>query len=89
MPNIPGLTAIVALLFCPTAELRCDPAMSCYVAALCGLGHVDGKPIFPEHDIVVNINVEITDNDIQNVIVLSNRVSSSELNVFINFRSTI
>lgn len=67
MPSIPGLVELVSLIFCPTAELCCNAARNRYVAILCGLGHVDGKPIFPDHDMLVNINFEITNEDIKNV----------------------
>ncbi|XP_013171047.1 PREDICTED: probable ATP-dependent RNA helicase spindle-E [Papilio xuthus] len=65
MPNIPGLPAIIALLFCPAAELRRDERCTRYVSTLCGLGsHDDGRPYFPEHDILVNIDVDLDVDDI-------------------------
>ncbi|KAL0869154.1 hypothetical protein ABMA27_007445 [Loxostege sticticalis] len=65
MPNIPGLPAIIALLFCPVAELRRDPAGSRYVSTLCGLGsNDDAAPYFPEHDLLVNIDADLSVDDI-------------------------
>ncbi|CAG4957696.1 unnamed protein product [Colias eurytheme] len=65
MPNIPGLPAILALLFCPVAELRRDSACTRYVSVLCGLGsEEDGQPYFPEHDLLVNIDAQLTVEDI-------------------------
>ncbi|CAB3245863.1 unnamed protein product [Arctia plantaginis] len=65
MPNIPGLPAIIALLFCPLAELRRNPTGSRYVSALCGLGSTDtGMPYFPEHDILVDIDADLSVDDI-------------------------
>ncbi|CAH2045426.1 unnamed protein product, partial [Iphiclides podalirius] len=65
MPNIPGLPAIIALLFCPVAELRRDSCGSRYVSALCGLGSgEDGTPYFPEHDILVNVDADLGVEDI-------------------------
>ncbi|KAL4706344.1 hypothetical protein ACJJTC_016638 [Scirpophaga incertulas] len=65
MPNIPGLPAIIALLFCPVAELRRDDAATRYVSTLCGLGSTDdGAPYFPEHDLLVNIDADLTVEDI-------------------------
>lgn len=67
MPNIPGLTELVTLIFCPVAELFCDPNSNRYIGMLCGLGHVRGKTIFPEHDVFININSNLTNEDLENV----------------------
>ncbi|CAK1583629.1 unnamed protein product [Parnassius mnemosyne] len=65
LPNIPGLPAIIALLFCPSAELRRDSGGTRYVSTLCGLGSTeDGSPYFPEHDILVNIDADLNVDDI-------------------------
>lgn len=65
MPNIPALPAIIALLFCPVAELRCDEQANRYVSALCGLGSTeDGMPYFPEHDLLVSIDADLSVDDI-------------------------
>ncbi|XP_053613679.1 probable ATP-dependent RNA helicase spindle-E [Plodia interpunctella] len=65
MPNIPGLPAIIALLFCPVAELRRDSEGTRYVSVLCGLGSTeDGTPFFPEHDLLVNVDADLTVEDI-------------------------
>ncbi|XP_045453165.1 probable ATP-dependent RNA helicase spindle-E [Melitaea cinxia] len=65
MPNIRGLPAIIALLFCPEAELRRDAGGSRYVSVLCGLGGApDASPRFPEHDLLVNIDADLDVDDI-------------------------
>ncbi|XP_060805355.1 probable ATP-dependent RNA helicase spindle-E [Amyelois transitella] len=65
MPNIPGLPAIIALLFCPVAELRRDAEATRYVSVLCGLGSgEDATPYFPEHDLLLNIDADLTVEDI-------------------------
>ncbi|XP_026315205.1 probable ATP-dependent RNA helicase spindle-E [Hyposmocoma kahamanoa] len=65
LPNIPALPAIISLLFCPVAELRRDSEGSRYVSVLCGLGSMeDGTPYFPEHDLLVNIDADLTVEDI-------------------------
>lgn len=65
MPNIPGLPAIIALLFCPAAELRRNSAGTRYVSALCGLGSTHrGLPYFPEHDLLVDIDADLSVDDI-------------------------
>ncbi|XP_049877718.1 probable ATP-dependent RNA helicase spindle-E [Pectinophora gossypiella] len=65
MPNIPGLPAIIALIFCPMAEFRRNSEGTRYVSALCGLGSTeDGTPYFPEHDVLVNIDADLSVDDI-------------------------
>ncbi|XP_076314429.1 ATP-dependent RNA helicase TDRD9-like [Tachypleus tridentatus] len=52
MPNVHGLSSIIALLFAPYAELRTDKERTCYTGALCGLGYDPGtkQSIYPDHD---------------------------------------
>ncbi|CAG9565445.1 unnamed protein product [Danaus chrysippus] len=65
MPNIRGLPAIIALLFCPEAELRRDSTASRYVSVLCGLGSDEvGRPRFPEHDLLVDVDADLSVDDI-------------------------
>ncbi|XP_068618918.1 probable ATP-dependent RNA helicase spindle-E [Battus philenor] len=65
LPNIPGLPAIIALLFCPYTELRRSACGTRYVSALCGLGSSsDGTPYFPEHDLLVDIDADLNVADI-------------------------
>ncbi|XP_059053165.1 probable ATP-dependent RNA helicase spindle-E [Achroia grisella] len=65
MPNIPGLPAIISLLFCPVAELRRDVGGSRYVSVLCGLGSTaNAVPYFPEHDLLVSIDADLAVEDI-------------------------
>lgn len=48
-----------------SAELRRDVTGSRYVSALCGLGSTArGEPHFPEHDILVNIDADLSVHDI-------------------------
>ncbi|XP_045776416.1 probable ATP-dependent RNA helicase spindle-E [Maniola jurtina] len=65
LPNIRGLPAIISLLFCPEAELRRADDKSRYVSVLCGLGSSEsGAPRFPEHDLLVNIDADLSVSDI-------------------------
>ncbi|XP_034834084.1 probable ATP-dependent RNA helicase spindle-E [Maniola hyperantus] len=65
LPNIRGLPAIISLLFCPEAELRRANDKSRYVSVLCGLGSdEDESPRFPEHDLLVNIDADLSVSDI-------------------------
>ena len=69
MPNLPGLTAILALLFTPRMELRRNSTGSHYTGALCGLGGhpVTHAALFPEHDMEIKFDVEMTIEDIRDV----------------------
>lgn len=69
MPHIDGLHGLLALLFCPTAELRTDREKKRYVGALCGLGwdseSPDADPAFPEHDMEVTFDTEFDVEDLK------------------------
>ena len=57
MPNLPGLTSLICLVFSPSIELRRSCRGSYYVGALCGLGF---RPktfdsLLPEHDLEVEL----------------------------------
>lgn len=71
MPNLPGLTSLLSLMFCPRMELRRTETKGDYVGALCGLGIYPRKsddepaiPLFKEHDMEINFDVEITNDDL-------------------------
>lgn len=70
LPNIPGLGVLLTLIFAPRIELRCNPRRTCYTGALCGLGPMDKcstRSTYPEHDIGMQFDVEITIDDIKEV----------------------
>ncbi|CAG7724752.1 unnamed protein product [Allacma fusca] len=67
MPSIPGMLAMMALVFAPRAELRCDPQLRQYTGVLCGLG-VDPEnkePVYMDHDLEVLFDTEIDGEDIE------------------------
>lgn len=66
MPDIPGLPALITMLFTPVMELRTDKERTCYTGALCGLGWNSRtqKAIFPEHDIELVFDVQFDVEDI-------------------------
>lgn len=66
MPNIPGIGVLLGLIFSPAVELRRDATKSRYVSALFGLGFDKNlqQPYFGEHDCVLNIDVELSNDDI-------------------------
>ncbi|XP_046744424.1 probable ATP-dependent RNA helicase spindle-E [Diprion similis] len=69
MPNIHGLPSLLALIFAPTIELRRSQSGSRYVGALCGLGFdpETNRSRFPDHDMNVVFDIEISLDDLQNI----------------------
>lgn len=69
MPDIRGFGPLMALLFCPMMQMKRDQFNSRYVSILTGLGYDDVKkrPLFGEHDVVLNLDVVITAQDLENV----------------------
>ncbi|KYN17992.1 putative ATP-dependent RNA helicase spindle-E [Trachymyrmex cornetzi] len=70
LPNIPGLAALLTLSFAPRMELRCNSRRTCYTGALCGLGpknNFTNRAIFPDHDIEIQFDVEITIDDVKEI----------------------
>lgn len=70
LPNIPGLTALLALIFAPRMELRRNSRKTYYTGALCGLGPIDnltGQAMLSDHDMEIEFDVEITIDDIKEV----------------------
>uniref|UniRef100_K7E5Z1 ATP-dependent RNA helicase TDRD9 n=1 Tax=Monodelphis domestica TaxID=13616 RepID=K7E5Z1_MONDO len=72
MPHIPGLPALLSMLFAPVMELRVDQSGKCYTGALCGLGWnpTTGTPILPEHDIELAFDVQLNVEDIVEINIL-------------------
>ncbi|KAM6912257.1 ATP-dependent RNA helicase TDRD9 [Xenentodon cancila] len=69
MPDIPGLPAIVTMLFTPVMELRTDEDKTCYTGAICGLGFNSQtqEAILPEHDIELGFDVKFNVEDITEI----------------------
>uniref|UniRef100_A0A671WK84 ATP-dependent RNA helicase TDRD9 n=1 Tax=Sparus aurata TaxID=8175 RepID=A0A671WK84_SPAAU len=68
MPDIPGLPALVTMLFTPIMELR-SVKRTCYTGALCGLGwnSQSQEGILPEHDIELTFDVKFDVEDITEI----------------------
>lgn len=66
LPNMPGLASLIALIFTPYMELRRSPLGTYYTGALCGLGYdsATGNGLYPEHDMEIIFDVEITKDDL-------------------------
>lgn len=80
LPNVPGLTALLALIFAPRVELRCSPLKTYYTGALCGLGPMDSctnRSILPDHDMEIPFDIDISSDDLREV----RRSMSIELHV--------
>nr|XP_057945957.1 ATP-dependent RNA helicase TDRD9 isoform X2 [Doryrhamphus excisus] len=69
MPDIPGLPAIVTMLFTPIMELRTNEEKTSYTGALCGLGwdSQTQEGILPEHDIEMAFDVKFDVEDITEI----------------------
>uniref|UniRef100_A0A670IA43 ATP-dependent RNA helicase TDRD9 n=1 Tax=Podarcis muralis TaxID=64176 RepID=A0A670IA43_PODMU len=69
MPHIPGLPALLAMLFAPVIDLRVDESRNRYIGVLCGLGwnYSLGVPILSDHDMEFMFDVKIDADDITQV----------------------
>ncbi|KAG7511385.1 ATP-dependent RNA helicase TDRD9 [Solea senegalensis] len=69
MPDIPGLPALLTMLFTPIMELRMNEERTCYTGALCGLGWDSQtcEAILPEHDIELTFDVKLDVEDVTEV----------------------
>ncbi|XP_024881592.1 probable ATP-dependent RNA helicase spindle-E [Temnothorax curvispinosus] len=67
LPTTPGLASLVTLIFTPYMELRRSPMGTYYTGALCGLGYnrITEQSLFPDHDLEIIFDVEITMNDLR------------------------
>ena len=65
MPQIPGFGTLMVLLFSSFAEIRCDKNRERYTNILGGLGYDEEtfNSHFPQHDTVVNVDVELDETD--------------------------
>ncbi|XP_071415481.1 ATP-dependent RNA helicase TDRD9 [Pithys albifrons albifrons] len=69
MPPIPGLLALLSMLFAPTIELRVDKTEKYFTGVLCGLGssQTSGAPLLPENDIDLEFDVHFGVEDITEI----------------------
>lgn len=71
MPNIHGLPMLMALIFCPMMEPKAFEDGSRFSQILCGLGtYLSNRPIYPEHDVCLTLDTELTSEDIEDVCIL-------------------
>uniref|UniRef100_H3DIZ7 RNA helicase n=1 Tax=Tetraodon nigroviridis TaxID=99883 RepID=H3DIZ7_TETNG len=69
MPDIPGLPALITMLFSPVMELRTNEERTCYTGALCGLGWDSRtkEAILPNRDIELAFDVKFDIEDIYEI----------------------
>ncbi|XP_040528296.1 ATP-dependent RNA helicase TDRD9 isoform X1 [Gallus gallus] len=72
MPPIPGLLALLSMLFAPAIELRVDKACKYFTGALCGLGWSETcrAPLLPENDMELTFDVHFDVDDILEINIL-------------------
>ncbi|XP_058117846.1 probable ATP-dependent RNA helicase spindle-E [Anopheles ziemanni] len=69
MPNIPGISLLMTLIFAPTCLLKKNKKDTRVTGVLAGLGlHPEqGVSIYPEHDLSLAAEVDITTEDIADI----------------------
>ncbi|KAM6461278.1 ATP-dependent RNA helicase TDRD9 isoform 1-T1 [Liasis olivaceus] len=72
MPHIPGLPALLSMLFAPVIDLRVDKSRKRYIGVLCGLGwnQALGTPVLQDHDMELTFDVQIDADDITQINIL-------------------
>ncbi|KAG7277321.1 hypothetical protein CRUP_005855 [Coryphaenoides rupestris] len=78
MPDIPGLPALVSMLFTPVMELRINTERTCYTGALCGLGWNSStlEPLLPERDMELTFDTHFDVEDIIEISALREAINS-------------
>ncbi|XP_033162467.1 probable ATP-dependent RNA helicase spindle-E [Drosophila mauritiana] len=84
MPNVQGFGALMVMLFSHTMQLKCNREGTSYVSVLGGLGcdPETNEPYFPEHDVLINLDVNILEDDV----ILINQIRYYIDSVFFNFK---
>ncbi|XP_069639430.1 ATP-dependent RNA helicase TDRD9 isoform X2 [Haliaeetus albicilla] len=77
MPPIPGLLALLSMLFAPAIELRVDKSGRYFTGVLCGLGwsQTCGAPLLPENDIELTFDVRFGVEDISEINILRTAIN--------------
>ncbi|NXW21874.1 TDRD9 helicase, partial [Circaetus pectoralis] len=77
MPPIPGLLALLSMLFAPAVELRVDKSGRYFTGVLCGLGwsQTCGAPLLPENDIELTFDVRFGVEDISEINILRTAIN--------------
>ncbi|XP_019375443.1 PREDICTED: putative ATP-dependent RNA helicase TDRD9 [Gavialis gangeticus] len=77
MPPIPGLPALLCMLFAPVIELRVDKDGKNVTGVLCGLGwnQTLGTPVLPEHEMELAFDVHFDVDDIVEINILRTAIN--------------
>ncbi|XP_071601524.1 ATP-dependent RNA helicase TDRD9 isoform X2 [Heliangelus exortis] len=77
MPPIPGLLALLSMVFAPAVELRVDKSGKYFTGVLCGLGwsQTCGAPVFPENDMELTFDVHFGAEDISEINILRTAIN--------------
>ncbi|KAL8168900.1 UNVERIFIED_CONTAM: ATP-dependent RNA helicase tdrd9, partial [Gekko kuhli] len=77
MPRIPGLPALLSILFAPVIDLRVDESRRRYTGVLCGLGwnHALGTPVLPDHDMELAFDAHVNADDITQINILRKAIN--------------
>ncbi|NXD76848.1 TDRD9 helicase, partial [Halcyon senegalensis] len=77
MPPIPGLLALLSMLFAPAIELRVDKSGKHFTGVLCGLGwsQTCEAPLLPENDMELTFDVHFGMEDISEINVLRTAIN--------------
>ncbi|NXK11447.1 TDRD9 helicase, partial [Herpetotheres cachinnans] len=77
MPPIPGLLALLSMLFAPAIELRVDKSGKYFTGVLCGLGgsQTCGAPLLPEDDMELTFDVHFGVEDISEINILRTAIN--------------
>uniref|UniRef100_A0A8C8R6E9 ATP-dependent RNA helicase TDRD9 n=1 Tax=Pelusios castaneus TaxID=367368 RepID=A0A8C8R6E9_9SAUR len=77
MPPIPGLPALLSMLFAPVIELRVDESGKSFTGVLCGLGWNQslGTPVLPEHDMEMAFDVQLGVDDILEINIIRTAIN--------------
>uniref|UniRef100_A0ABM5FBP8 RNA helicase n=1 Tax=Pogona vitticeps TaxID=103695 RepID=A0ABM5FBP8_9SAUR len=77
LPHIPGLPALLSMLFAPVIDLRVDENRKNYIGVLCGLGWNSTlrTPVFQDHDMELVFDVQIDVDDITQINILRTSIN--------------
>jgi ATP-dependent RNA helicase TDRD9 len=65
MPSVIGLPVVLALIFCPTAQIRRNRDKTHYASIITGLGaDKNNKSYFSERDCLLNVDFDLTNDEI-------------------------
>ncbi|XP_008937811.1 PREDICTED: putative ATP-dependent RNA helicase TDRD9 [Merops nubicus] len=77
LPPIPGLLALLSMLFAPAIELRVDKSGKRFTGVLCGLGwsQTFAAPLLPENDMELTFDVHFGLEDISEINILRTAIN--------------